>query len=356
MKRVLQSNPILEAFGNAQTLRNDNSSRFGKLTELQFDWSPSSSQRSSISSPPPLAGSICTTYLLEKSRVVGQSKGERNYHVFYQLVSCDNRELKEWVWKELIQEDVSFACLNYTSNSKEEFAQEWTQTLEALEVFGFTGESLRTLLRALCCVLQLSNIQFDEEALPDNPELEGPTVITSRDELNKLEDILGIDPLFLQEAMTKRNMKVGMDVVKKQLSPRVAKESCNALAKEIYARLFSVLVSSINEKTKGNNKRHRRRRRRKSSKKQKKRDSMGSRDSIVSGKQQRRRGSNDDSSGSSVSSIGTSSNHFGVICLLDIFGFERFDVNRFEQMCINYANEHLQNKYVVDNFGRIQKE
>jgi len=406
MQRVLQSNPILEAFGNAQTLRNENSSRFGKLTELQFDWSSSSS------GAPPLAGSICTTYLLEKSRVVGQSLGERNYHVFYQLLSAPGLSLeddfKEWVWKDYLDTATAddFACLNADNNNKNiADKDDWPQTLEALHVFGFTGDTLRTLLRALCCVLQLSNIQFAEEVLEDNPELEGPTVISSApEELEKLEDVIGIDPLFLQEAMTKRSMSVGTnshhDTVKVQLSPSVAKESCNALAKEIYARIFQVLVSSINEKTQGevvqNNKeqhhRHRRRRRRRKSEllgessgvakkkksKKKRRDSMESSFSTKSStssrehhRKSKRRGSNasqdsnlTDTSSSynntttthNNSSGGGNRTNFGIICLLDIFGFERFDVNRFEQLCINYANEHLQNKYVLDNFGRIQEE
>jgi myosin heavy subunit len=147
--------------------------------------------------------------------------------------------------------------------------------------------------------------------------------VASRDELMKLEDILGISADQLERCMTSRVLKTGYDEVQVQLSPAVAKDSTDALAKEIYARIFDVLVRSINEYTRAR----------------------------IEGDEIEELGD-----GNEVQSKQSEMNKFGVICLLDIFGFERFQVNRFEQLCINYANEHLQHKYVLDNFRAVQEE
>ena len=352
VKRVLESNPVFEAFGNAKTLRNDNSSRFGKFTQLQFsnpsvqtnpnllphdDDSANEMDESDMSvavvTPPLLAGSICHTYLLEKSRVVSHSTGERNYHVFYQLLSAPN-EVKRNIWTFL--EDTDLESFLYLGDNNEYNLlggggrggaagsvdeEEWPQTLEALGVFDFKEERLITLLRALCAVLQLGNIVFVED--PDSDETEeGGTVVASQEELTKLEDILGIPADLLERSMTTRLLKTGYDEVHVRLSPSVAKDSTDALAKEIYARIFDILVKSINEYTQG------------------------------------RADQDDDIEEAIEEGEGQSKNksEYGVICLLDIFGFERFHVNRFEQMCINYANEHLQHKYVLDNFRAVQEE
>jgi myosin-5 len=322
--RVLESNPVFEAFGNARTLRNDNSSRFGKFTQLQFDWR---SERS------PLAGSVCQTYLLEKSRVVQHSEGERNYHIFYQLLSAPN-DFKKSIWKHLDGTTLE-SFLSLGSNSEYQLLgpgvdeAEWLHTLEALKVFEFTGDRLKSLLQALCCVLQLGNMTFIED--PDSKQdQEGGTVVASNEELQKLQDIMGIPVQDLEEAMTTRNLRTGHDNVKVRLRPDVAKDSADALAKEVYARIFDVLLQSINDYTRGK---------------------LSKEHSPLTLTRSRSR--------DSVSDDGledTFEGEYGIICLLDIFGFERFEVNRFEQLCINYANEHLQFKYVLDNFREVQEE
>lgn len=307
--RVLESSPVFEAFGNARTLRNDNSSRFGKFTQLQFRVDKASGATTSIP-PCTLAGSLCITYLLEKSRVVSHSPGERTYHIFYQLLSAPD-VLKRKMWKHLDGTTLdSFKYVGQTireqnstlqDHHEESDADLWPRTLDALEIFDFQGDRLQTLLQALCVVLQLGNLTFEED--PTSTIEEGRTIITSRSELAKLEDIMGIPSDTLEAAMTTRVLKTGYDEVHVQLRPSVAKESCDALAKEVYASIFGVLVRSINRHTQA-----------------------------------------------------SEGQDYSVISLLDIFGFERLQVNRFEQMCINYANEQLQQKYVVDNFRQFQEE
>jgi myosin heavy subunit len=334
VQRVMESNPILEAFGNAKTVRNDNSSRFGKFTQLQFKLSLStsslqqgeqdmnSSTTTSVTIPPRLAGSICHTYLLEKSRVVWQSPGERNYHIFYQMLRA-SQEQKRDIWKELENADVtSFRYLVDSTQKPMGDEEEWSRTLEALAVFDYHGTRLQTLLRALCAILQIGNLIFVEDPASHETE-EGGTIISSHEELAKLQDLLNIPMDDLEKCMTTRLLKTGYDEVYMRLSPSVAKDSADALAKEMYARIFDVLVKSINEYTQDFTK-----------------DPQNVHDN----------------NGSNKDKEAVDDNQVGLICLLDIFGFERFQVNRFEQLCINYANEHLQNKYVTDNFRAVQEE
>lgn len=303
--RVLESSPVFEAFGNAKTIRNDNSSRFGKFTQLQFNLSKKADPNERIPSCS-LAGSLCITYLLEKTRVVSHSPGERSYHIFYQLMAAPN-EYKRGVWEELdgtTVEDFRYlvpCSVNEVDGVTDE--EQWPRTLEALQVFQFDGDRLTSLMRALCVVLQLGNLTFDEDPAAEHEE--GGTVITSIDELDRLSELMGIPAELLESCMTMRLIKTGYDEVNVQLRPSVAKESCDALAKEIYAQLFELLVRNINEYT---------------------------------------------------AAISHHKHEHGLISLLDIFGFERFKVNRFEQLCINYANEQLQHKYVLDNFRQVQEE
>jgi myosin heavy subunit len=313
VKRVLESSPVFEAFGNAKTLRNDNSSRFGKFTQLQFDVeSMEHAQQDNRLIPScSLAGSFCVTYLLEKSRVVSHSKGERTYHIFYQLLEAP-AQFKQTVWEDLV--DATTDDFNYLGATDTHAIDgvsdkdQWPRTLNALKVFDVKGESLTTLLRALCIVLQLGNLTFDRDPTSADHE-EGGTVISSPDELDKLSELMGIDSKVLESEMTLRLIKTGYDEVHVQLRPSVAKESCDALAKEIYARVFDYLVRKVNAYTRA--------------------------EAHFDPKH---------------------SDTFGMISLLDIFGFERFKVNRFEQLCINYCNEALQHKYVLDNFRKVQEE
>jgi myosin heavy subunit len=304
--RVTHSSPVFEAFGNAKTVRNGNSSRFGKFTQLQFQVEPMSVAKQGERAVPftDLVGSNCITYLLEKNRVVFHAEGERTYNIFYQLLAAP-QEFKEKIWPTFA--DCTVHDFSYTAGhegSKSKDGALWQETKEALELFKFQGDSLQMLMEALAIVLQLGNLVFDHD--PSDYE-EHNTIIKSKEELLRLSEMIGIDAKELEETMTSRLLKTpGHDAIKVKLSPQVAKESCDALAKEMYSRIFDLMVRRINEYT--------------------------------------------------ACAEPLRQTSFGHISLLDIFGFERFDVNRFEQLCINYANERLHNKYVLDNFNEVKDE
>ena len=308
--RVLDSNPLLEAFGNARTVRNDNSSRFGKFIQLQFDAEdPTHAAYAGRAVPAAvLAGSRCEVYLLEKSRVVGHEAEERTYHVFYQLLAAPDAEKAE-IWDGLVGTDnESFAYVGRTDTTVIEGstdAQRWSETVEALAIVGVRDDKLRKLMRAICTVLQLGNLIFD--VCPENEE---SSIITSDEELVKLAGLMEVDTddikkALLQRTVVARNERftVPLDVVK-------ARDSTDAFAKEIYSQTFDWLVRTINDATCAE------------------------------------RNYDRTLSPNEISHIG----------LLDIFGFESFVVNRFEQLCINYANEKLQQKFTLDIFRSVQEE
>eukprot|EP00986_Skeletonema_menzelii_P005796 scaffold2145_cov136-Skeletonema_menzelii.AAC.1 len=309
VKRVLRANPLFEAFGNAKTLRNDNSSRFGKFTQLQFDVEDHDlAQREGRDIPIcELAGSKCITYLLEKSRVVSVSEGERTFHIFYQMLGAPDTD-KENIWKEgLVGFDTSdFAYLrNAPAESIDGLASgdNWSETVDALSIFGINDDLFLHLMRSLCVILQLGNLTFGMDLI----EGEERSTISSPDVLTKLSSIMGVPEQEIESAMTKRSFSMRGEEVTIALKDNEAKDGCDALAKEIYARVFDLLVAKINDRT----------------------EPTGS---------------------------PTHGTDYGTISLLDIFGFESFTVNRFEQLCINYANERLQQKYVGDNFQAIKSE
>lgn len=308
VSRVLRSSPLLEAFGNAATVRNSNSSRFGKFIQLQFQVEPREVATASGRSVPytDLVGSKCTTYLLEKSRVVNHDECERTFHVFYQLLAAP-REFKQYLWPTFADRTASdFSFTAGETGLSLTDAEAWEETIVALEIFKFKGDTLKMLLQALLVILQLGNLVFDQD--PQSKE-ENSTTVKNKEVLAELADMMGIATTELEDAMTSRALKSRRhDDIKVKLSPQVAKESCNALAKEIFARIFDVLVQKINNYT------------------------------------------------AYPDALQTSVAHCGHISLLDIFGFERFEVNRFEQLCINYANERLHQKYVLDNFNEVKNE
>ncbi len=310
VKQVMDSNPVFEAFGCAKTVRNDNSSRFGRFTQLQYEVEGRREAQYNSREMLPnclLVGSFCATYLLEKNRVVWHAHGERNYHIFYQLLSAPDREKKR-IWDGLKGTTYdSFSYIGFSETSSIEGVSDkdnWHSTLKALKEFDFDGDSLLHLLRALCIVLQLGNLTFSPTASSE----EGSHV-SSPEELSKLSQLIGIPEDNIVKALTMRVNKIRGEEVVSKPNPKDAKDGCDALAKSIYACIFEKLVQQINEHT-----------------------SVDERQASSSG-----------------GSIGT-------ISLLDIFGFERFDTNRFEQLCINFSNERLQHRYVLDNFKAVKEE
>jgi myosin-5 len=305
VKRILDSNPLLEAFGNAKTRRNDNSSRFGKYIMLQFHHIPQTDPNEKPRAA--LAGSACDVYLLEKSRVVYNEDVERTYHIFYQLLAAPE-EKKIEIWKGLKgTKNESFTYVGPAPHvliDGMEDGDHFGHTAEALALVGVEGDSYLTLFRAIAASLQLGNMTFAPK--PGNDE---ETVITSKKEFKDLAELLACDTGILEKAFTERTIKTRGEEYKVPLKSDVSKESADAFAKEIYAKVFLWLVRAINDATCAEN-------------------------NYPNGKDI----------------------EYGLIGLLDIFGFESFPINGFEQLCINYCNEKLQQKFTRDIFRTVQEE
>ena len=238
VNRVLHSNPLFESFGNAKTLRNDNSSRFGKFTQLLFDVESAEAAADNGRSIPSshLVGSKCITYLLEKSRVVKVSDGERTYHIFYQLIGAPNEE-RERIWADgLMNANASdFLYLSSSSGSIDGLAsgENWDETVTSLAIFGIEGELYLDLMRSLCVILQLGNITFESEFVDG----EERSHIASNEALQKLSILLGVSETDIETSMIKRFMVTRGEEFTISLKANEAKDGCDALAKEIYARV-----------------------------------------------------------------------------------------------------------------------
>jgi myosin V len=301
VQRVLDSNPLLEAFGNAKTRRNDNSSRFGKYTQLQFD------RKGEVGRPvAKLAGSKCEVYLLEKNRVISHDSEERTFHIFYQLLAAAE-DSKAGIWSGLKgKKNEDFKYVGPSSTNIIEGVSDGDQfkhTMDVLSLIGLGDQDIRDFLRTICIVLQLGNLSFGSKIGDDDQSM-----ISSSTELKALAALMDIKESDLTVALTERTMKTRAESYKVPLNAEMARDSADALAKEIYGKMFLWLVSAINKATSA---------------------------------EENYAGMNKD---------------FGIIGLLDIFGFESFAVNRFEQLCINYANEKLQQKFTQDIFRSVQAE
>lgn len=286
VQRVLDSHPLLEAFGNAKTVRNDNSSRFGRFIQMQFDVEDATTAAYSGRAVPNcvLAGSTCVTYLLEKSRVVGHEHDERTYHIFYQLLAAPD-EVKSGFWEGLSgKTNESFQYVGATATldiEGQSDAKRWDRTLQALQLLDIREERLRTLMRALCIVLQLGNITFARH--PDDFE---ESIIASREELTALSQLMGVPDGVLEKALTFRTVVAGKETYTVPLKLERARDGCDAFAKEIYQQAFDWLVKQINAVTCA------------------------------------------ESNYEDAADV----DQYGLIGLLDIFGFESFETNRFEQV------------------------
>eukprot|EP00529_Nitzschia_sp_RCC80_P008862 CAMPEP_0113505974 /NCGR_PEP_ID=MMETSP0014_2-20120614/35635_1 /TAXON_ID=2857 /ORGANISM="Nitzschia sp." /LENGTH=1179 /DNA_ID=CAMNT_0000401387 /DNA_START=21 /DNA_END=3560 /DNA_ORIENTATION=- /assembly_acc=CAM_ASM_000159 len=307
--RVLESNPLLEAFGNAMTRRNDNSSRFGKYTQLQFDMGDKSMRQfgDKASMKCKLAGSKCDVYLLEKNRVTVHDPMERTYHVFYQIIAAPDAE-KAAFWPHMKgTTNESFAYVGTAPTNvieKQTDAQHFQNTVKTLKGINVDGEKLNTLFRAICVVLQLGNLSFMKDPTDDDK-----SVVKDKKEFALLGDIMGVTENDLVACLTERTMKTRTETYKVPLNADTSQETADAFAKEIYARTFLWLVRAINDAT-----------------------------------------------AAEYNYSGGGESGFGIIGLLDIFGFESFVRNRFEQLCINYCNEKLQAKFTEDIFRSVQEE
>ncbi|KAM3408668.1 hypothetical protein ACQJBY_001630 [Aegilops geniculata] len=282
---ILQTNPILEAFGNAKTLRNDNSSRFGKLIEIHF------------STTGRICGAMVQTFLLEKSRVVQCAVGERSYHIFYQLCAGAPTTLREKLNLKKVDEYKYLKQSCCYSIAGVDDAEMFRAVTEAMNIVHISQEDQENVFAMVSAVLWLGDVSF---TIIDN---ENHVEITVEEAAETVSRLLGCSIEDLNLALSKRHMKVNNENIVQKLTLTQATDTRDALAKALYASLFEWLVEQINK-------------------------------SLSVGKRR---------TGRSIS-------------ILDIYGFESFDKNSFEQFCINYANERLQQHFNRHLFKLEQEE
>ncbi|XP_028827327.1 myosin-9a [Denticeps clupeoides] len=283
-KQLLQANPILEAFGNAKTVKNDNSSRFGKFIRINFDVNGY------------IVGANIETYLLEKSRAIRQAKDERAFHIFYYLLTGAGDKLRS----ELCLED--YKKYRFLSNGNvtipgQQDRDLFVETADSFKIMSIPEDEQTGMLKVVSAVLQLGNMSFKKERNTDQAALPDDTAA------QKVSHLLGMNVTDFTRAILSPRIKVGRDYVQKAQTQEQAEFAVEALAKATYERMFRWLVMRINkalDKTK-------------------------------------RQG---------ASFIG----------ILDIAGFEIFELNSFEQLCINYTNEKLQQLFNHTMFILEQEE
>ncbi|XP_070976943.1 unconventional myosin-Va-like [Oncorhynchus clarkii lewisi] len=283
-ERVLASSPIMEAIGNAKTTRNDNSSRFGKYIEIGFDKNYH------------IIGANMRTYLLEKSRVVFQATEERNYHIFYQL--CASSHLPEFKPLQLGNAD-DFHCTNQGGSPVIEGvddAKEMCSTRKAFSLLGINETYQMDLFQILAALLHLGNVEVEERSADSS------TILPDNTHLTVFCELMGVAYQDMSHWLCHRKLKTATETYVKPLSKVHAINARDALAKHIYAKLFSWIVDHINEALRSAVKQH------------------------------------------------------SFIGVLDIYGFETFHINSFEQFCINYANEKLQQQFNMHVFKLEQEE
>lgn len=285
-EQILATNPIMEAFGNAKTTRNDNSSRFGKYIEILFDRTAN------------IIGARMRTYLLERSRVVYQALTERNYHIFYQLIAGASAERRQ----ELSLSDLAqFRYLNQGGEpviANVDDALEFSRTQDALAMVGIDNELQNQMWRVLAAILHLGNLDIGatrDAAVVDREQPALKTICT----------LLGLDGANFVKWLGKRQMKTRNERIETPRSQREALTVRDSIARFLYSNLFDWLVRIIN------------------------------------------RSLCDDRITTQIKSF---------IGVLDIYGFEHFQKNSFEQFCINYANEKLQQEFNSHVFKLEQEE
>ncbi|KAJ3673289.1 hypothetical protein LUZ60_006663 [Juncus effusus] len=285
-QQVLESNPVLEAFGNAKTVKNNNSSRFGKFVEIQFD------KYGKIS------GAAVRTYLLERSRVCQVSDPERNYHCFYMLCNAPPEDVKKFK----VSDPKSFHYLNQTNCfevSNVDDAREYIETRNAMDVVGINHDEQEAIFRVVAAILHLGNINFAKGTEIDSSKLRDEKSLFH---LKTAAELLMCDEKLLVDSLCQRVIVTPDGNITKPLDPDSAALTRDTLAKTVYSRLFDWLVDKINN------------------------------------------------------SIGQDPDAKHIIGVLDIYGFESFKINSFEQLCINLTNEKLQQHFNQHVFKMEQEE
>jgi myosin-1 len=284
--RFMASNPILEGFGNAKTINNNNSSRFGKYMVLHFNYAGEA------------IGGHISNYLLEKSRVVGPALDERNFHVFYQLTSGASQEERA---KFYIENTNYYRYLNSsgcTSVHGIDDIAEWRDMSKAFETVGITPHEREEILRVLSIILWLGNVDFIENEREESMPSEMGVI-------DIIAHLMQVDPQVVVQGLCVRTITAGgarAEMYKKPCRREEAEFNRDTLAKAMYSKLFDFLVSKIN------------------------------------------------------ASIQPPSHDGSLIGILDIFGFEIFEHNSFEQLCINFVNEKLQQIFIELTLKTEQEE
>lgn len=293
-QQVLESNPLLEAFGNAKTLRNHNSSRFGKFVEIDFDATGK------------VIGACISTYLLERSRVVSVDDNERSFHIFYQICAGADEDLRRDL--KLPEKATDFQYLaqsNTITLDTIDDVQSFRDTLHAMHVIGLSPDQVRSVLRCVGAVLHLGNVNFETA-----PNASADEAILKSDDgteqaLAAAASLLGVPTEDLGRVLMTRNIRTVNETILKKFNVEESTESRDALAKSLYSRLFDWLVQAVNRK---------------------------------------------------IGYVGGSERTSRTVGILDIYGFESFDTNSFEQLCINLANEKLQQAFNAHVFKAEQEE
>lgn len=276
-QQILRANPILEAFGNAQTVRNNNSSRFGKFIRIQFTRSGQ------------IAGAFIDWYLLEKSRVVKVGQAERSYHVFYQMLAGADKRLRDSLYLSGLDiEDFAYLRGGNDTIAGVSDRDEWNYLIEAFHVMGFSEQEQHAVFKTIAAVLHIGNVAAKQESRASDQAM---LTSEAKASLDKACRLLGVQLEPFVKGLLHPKVKAGREWVEKVQNAEQVRLALDALAKGIYERGFGDLVNRINKRL----------------------DRGG---------------------------LTSDDNHF--IGVLDIAGFEIFENNSFEQLCINYTNEKLQ--------------
>ncbi|KIM32324.1 hypothetical protein M408DRAFT_14711 [Serendipita vermifera MAFF 305830] len=285
---VLATNPLLESFGCAKTLRNNNSSRHGKYLELMFN---------DRGEP---VGAQITNYLLEKGRVVGQVDNERDFHIFYQFTKAASEEQREMFGLQGPETYVYTSRSNCLSVPGIDDSADWKDTLKAMQVIGLSKAEQTDIFRMLAIILWLGNVQFEEMD-------DGNSKVSDSGVTDFIAYLMEVDGSVVEKVLTQRTMETQRggrrgSVYDVPLNPAQAGSGRDALSKAIYNNLFEWIVSRVNI------------------------------------------------------SMKPRSPHTQIIGVLDIYGFEIFQDNSFEQLCINYVNEKLQQIFIELTLKAEQEE
>ncbi|KGL73201.1 Myosin-8, partial [Tinamus guttatus] len=282
--QIISANPLLEAFGNAKTVRNDNSSRFGKFIRIHFGATGK------------LASADIETYLLEKSRVTFQLKAERSYHIFYQIMSNMKPELIDMLLITTNPYDYHFVSQGEITVPSINDQEELMATDSAIDILGFTADEKVAIYKLTGAVMHYGNLKFKQKQREEQAEPDGTEVA------DKAAYLMGLNSADLLKALCYPRVKVGNEYVTKGQTVQQVNNSVGALAKAVYEKMFLWMVVRINQQ--------------------------------LDTKQPRQ--------------------YF--IGVLDIAGFEIFDFNSLEQLCINFTNEKLQQFFNHHMFVLEQEE